>query len=121
MNSAGIRIKAQNLRAEAPPSRRAAAERKGEGEHLRHVDARPLAARGSSTAPAAAAEPGVPSTIAADGQEAADHDDHQPVAADADAEEIDLTSRACGILMKIRDRSHDVIDRRHRHEERGRR
>src|SRR3954452_18761258 len=59
---------------------------------------RPLAARGSSTAarsvegPAQpAAEPGFrQDQLQRHCEQAADHDDHQPVAADADAEEIEL-------------------------------
>ena len=56
----------------------------------------PLAARGSSTAARSRLPNRVCARIScsADGEQAADHDDHQPVAADADAEEIDLALRA---------------------------
>ena len=79
---------------------------------------RPLAARGIVDRRAqAAAEAGFrQDQLQRHREQAADHDDHQPVAADADAEEIELALERRRQLDEDPRRSHDVVDRRHRHE-----
>jgi hypothetical protein len=77
----------------APPRpAKPAPESKGEGEHLRHVDAE--AARGAwivDRGAQAAAETRLGQHhLETNGEQPADHDDHQPVAADADAEHVEL-------------------------------
>ena len=88
-------------------------------EHLRHVDAEPAGrARIVDRGAQPAAEPRArQDQLQRRGQQAADHDDHQPVAADADAEEIDLALERRRKLDEDPRRSHDVVDRRHRHED----
>ena len=51
------------------------------------------------------------------GQQSADHDDHQPVPADADTEDVELAFQHGRKLDEDPRRSHDVIDRRDRHED----
>ena len=115
-----IRIEPEDLRAQrAAEAGKAAAEREGEGEHLRHVDAEPAGgARIVDRRAQPAAEPRARQhQLQARGQQAADHDDHQPVAADADAEEIELSFQRRRQLDEDPRRSHDVVDRRDRHED----
>src|ERR1700751_33555 len=62
----------------------------------------PLAARGSSTA--------ARSRLPQRGEQAADHDDHQPVAAYADAEQVDLALQHGRQIDEDPLRAHDVVD-----------
>src|SRR3954447_12243578 len=114
-----IRIESQNLRAErAAETGETTTECESKCKHLRHIDAEPARrTRIVYGGPQPAAEAGArQNELQCRREQAADHDDHQPVAADADTEEIDLP------LERFRDfdenprRSHDVIHRRHRHE-----
>ena len=115
-----IRIEPEDLRAQrAAQSGKAASEREGEGKHLRHVDAEPA---GGAWIVHRRAQPAAESCarqhqLKPCRQQSADHDDHQPVAADADAEEIDLSLQGGRKLDEDPRRPHDVIDRRHRHED----
>src|SRR5882672_9731868 len=86
-----IRIEPENLGAErAAEACKAATKSKGERKDLRHVDAKAAGgARIVHRGTQAAAEPGfLQYQLQRHREQAADHDDHQPVAADADAEEI---------------------------------
>jgi hypothetical protein len=79
---------------------------------------RPRATRASSTA-ARRREPKrcwQSENCSAIGEQAADHDDEQAIAADADAEQVDLALQVGRDRDELLLRAHHVVDRRDRHE-----
>ena len=97
----------------------AAAEAEGERKHPIDVDAEParhaaVVDRGAQ--PAAEAGLGE-DELQRDRQQSAQHDDQQPVAADADAGDLELALQVARNLHEHLARAHDIVGRRDRHED----
>jgi hypothetical protein len=115
-----IRIEAEDLGAERAAERgQARPEREGESEHRPDVDAQPARhALVIDRRAQPAAEPRLgENELQRDGEQAADHDDHQPVASDPGAEDLELALQHARDVDELLRGAHDVIDPRHRHED----
>ena len=113
------RIEAENLGPERPAKAgKARPEREGQGEHRVDVDAeaardpRVVDRRAQPAAEAGARE----DELQADREQPADHDDQQPIASDADAEDLEAPLQHARNLDEHLLRAHHVVDRGDRHE-----
>ena len=114
------RVEAEDLRAErAAEAGEAGAEREGEREHAVDVDAEPARhARVIDRRRAAGCRSGCPTRMSCrpSVSSAADHDDQQAIAANADAEQLELALQHARDLDEDLLRAHDVVDGGDRHE-----
>src|ERR1044072_4021723 len=114
-----VRIEPEDSRAErAAEARKPRADRERDGEYGVDVDAKPARdARIIDGAGQARAEAGSHQReLQRDGEQAADQDDEQAIAADADAEEVDLALQVGGDRGDLLLRAHHEVDACDRHE-----
>src|SRR5246127_5748469 len=114
------RIEAENFGAErAAESREARSDGKRQAEDRVDVDAEPAGnARVVDRGAQPAAETGAgQNELQADREHPADHDDEQPVASDADAEDLEAALQYARDLDEDLLRAHHVVDRGDRHED----